>query len=405
MHLSRTEFDKMDAQMFEIFIGHGIEEGTYLDYKRTITRPLSNDAKKELLKDVSGFANAGGGLLIYGCDEPAANVSITDQIVGVQDGPSLAGDIERVLNDLLDPRIPGLAVKHIALSNTSHVLLVFIPPSNIRPHMVTFNKRNQFYMRHSESTEIMNAEEVKSAVLSAYSRDETIELMYNEVMRKFNASRFNNKNSCIVMQAIPLTEPVGRWDVFGNDVQNVLFGLNKRRDFHSEFRLETGFRTRIDVDEISSSDCYDEPLKWRFAVKSNGHVYLFMNIFYTENLTYEDREANTYQYFSSYWNQLFCVFGVLVDELLFVTNSSHGYQIRTTVANTQELVLYRNGDYGDGGFQAPLGRDAIDVPTQVSLPGSSVEKTCEIIGNYIYQAFGVLPRDSELKVRGDLPGR
>jgi predicted HTH transcriptional regulator len=44
-----------------------IEESAHLDYKREVT--FSPSGKKELAKDISAFANSGGGVILYGIEE------------------------------------------------------------------------------------------------------------------------------------------------------------------------------------------------------------------------------------------------------------------------------------------------------------------------------------------------
>ena len=400
MYMSRSNFDKLDTSSLEAFIEQGIEEGTYLDYKRTISKPLSKDAKKELLKDVSGFANAGGGLIIYGSDEPIDGVLVSQQLTGISDGPKLAEDMERVLASSLDPRIPGLGVRCIKLQNSLHSILVHIPPSNVRPHMVTLDKRNQFYQRHSESTEIMNSQEVKSAVLSAYSREDAISQMQNHVMDMFRLSSFNRRGSCIVIQAIPLTSPVSKWDVFGHDIENVLRGTNSRTDFIQPHRFTTNYMPAIDVEERYSFNSRNEPRNWELHVKSNGHVYLFCHISAISDYQLDDRSTVQCQSFSAFTNHVYCAFGAVVDELLVTTGSSHGYHLSSTITSADQFVLQRGSNYGFGEIHGPLNRDTIISPIAVALPGESAEKCCENFGSYVYQAFGILPLDSELKTRG-----
>lgn len=391
--MSRSEFDALDLVNLKEFVGYQIEEGTYIDYKSDISMPLTKDKKKELLKDVAGFANAAGGLIIYGCDEPDTAVCTTDQLCGIADGSEISIRIERVLSDCLDPRVPSIGVKHIPIAAKTSVIVVFIPPSNIRPHMT--KPENRFYMRHSESTLPMNTQEVKTAVISAYNRDDLMASMKHDVESKFQTSDVSRSGCCIVMQAIPLTELSEAWPVFDPEIKNVLQGLGKRTDFHPDLTLCTGQALRIDVEEVYSVGDSGYGNSWELHVRADGHVYLFAPIF--------NKDPTENPFFTSFLNQFFCVFGSIVDELLAVTNSSHGYQIVTEIKDTKLLKLYRDTRHYGGGFRGPLDREQLTLPNQVALAGDSVETVCEGIGAYIYQAFGVLPSEGELKKRGDPP--
>ena len=57
-------------------------EGHYLDYKLTCGNLDSDEAKHELAKDVSAFANAKGGYLIIGVNEIKKDDDKTFKIVG-----------------------------------------------------------------------------------------------------------------------------------------------------------------------------------------------------------------------------------------------------------------------------------------------------------------------------------
>lgn len=398
MHMSKVAFDALDKSTLEVFVERGIEEGSYLDYKSAIVKPLTNDSKKELLKDVSGFANAGGGVIIYGCHEPAQDLQISQQLVGIENGPELAADMERVLSDCLDPRVSGLGIRSITLDHQKSAIVVYIPASGVRPHMVTFRRANQFYKRHSESTQIMNAQEVKSVVLNTYNRDDVIERMDTEVMSEFRESSFNEFGSCIVMQAIPLVEPAEKWDVFSRNFSDALMGLNSRNNFEKSLSLKTDYNPMIDVERrIAIKSSVAGSCSWALCAKTNGHVYLFCDITgKLENITFNG-VSNRYKVFNSWINQIFCAFGAVIDEIQKVEDSAQGYKVVSRIMNCGDLALYRDTRSFDGGYLQLIGKNQINMPTKLAMPGESVKKVCETVGESVYQAFGVLPAKGELK--------
>ena len=78
-------------------------ENLYLEYKSNLSN--SNRDKKEFLKDVSGFANTGGGFLLIGIEENKGvptNICGTDGEVGSQ---KIDEWINNVLISNLDPKI------------------------------------------------------------------------------------------------------------------------------------------------------------------------------------------------------------------------------------------------------------------------------------------------------------
>ena len=138
--LSRTDVQNLGYESLLKFIELGLEEGAQIDYKEALSGTSKKEAYKEFLKDISAFANANGGLLIIGVKEPDDGLPIEKQIVGLTDGINLAKDLERVAATSIDPRIPGLLIKTIQLPNNTYVIIVFIPPSMNKPHMVSYKK-------------------------------------------------------------------------------------------------------------------------------------------------------------------------------------------------------------------------------------------------------------------------
>ena len=52
-------------------IDEGVEENWQLDYKSSLA--LNKERKTEIAKDVSAFANSGGGIIVYGICEDEQN--------------------------------------------------------------------------------------------------------------------------------------------------------------------------------------------------------------------------------------------------------------------------------------------------------------------------------------------
>lgn len=156
-----------------------VAEGKFIDYKRDLPGKTDSD-KKEFLFDVSSFANAAGGNLIYGIEErggiPKAwhGVSIADQ-----DAELLR--LQSLTLDGVDPRIPGLEMNFIPYAKTKHVLVIRIPKSWNPPHMVTIQKANKFYTRNSAGRHLLDMEELRSLFSMASST--------KEQMNRFRAER------------------------------------------------------------------------------------------------------------------------------------------------------------------------------------------------------------------------
>ena len=61
-------FDEITKADIDALVANGVAEGRTLDYKRTLPGG-KDDEKREFLADVSSFANAAGGDIIFGVEE------------------------------------------------------------------------------------------------------------------------------------------------------------------------------------------------------------------------------------------------------------------------------------------------------------------------------------------------
>lgn len=125
----------------------------------------------DLLKAACGIANAGGGYIIVGVAEDdqhcaSAIVSVTD--VGRQEE-----SVRQRLRDGLAPR-PVIEVVPLHVSDAD-VIVIRISPQN-PPHMVSFDKRTDFYGRYDATTERMRYEEIDQRFLEKHSSGAPIEL-------------------------------------------------------------------------------------------------------------------------------------------------------------------------------------------------------------------------------------
>lgn len=153
--------------------GNASESG-YLEFKREL--PGSSDgAKKEFLKDVSAFANASGGTIIYGIEE-------RDGVAGEIVSPSVSNKDDELLRlqssvrDGLAPRLAGFHLRWVEPDPPTGdcVLLARIQRSARAPHMVAFSRSSKFFRRVGTAVVQLDVHELRDAFLkSAVSRAST----------------------------------------------------------------------------------------------------------------------------------------------------------------------------------------------------------------------------------------
>src|SRR5687768_16415257 len=98
-------FDDIDAATIQSLVAAGVTESAHLDFKRESYGGADGD-KKELLKDVSSFANCLGGHLVIGVDEDdGAASALTALSLSDVDGELLR--LESIVRTGIEPAIAG----------------------------------------------------------------------------------------------------------------------------------------------------------------------------------------------------------------------------------------------------------------------------------------------------------
>lgn len=162
-----------------------ISERKTIEYKGALPEN-KYDSKKEFLADVSSFANTIGGHLLYGIQEengiPISLDGISDKDI---DGEILR--LENLLRDSIQPRIQGVSIRAVNTDSSNPILLIRIPQSWSRPHVVNFQGHWRFYARNSAGKYPIDIMELKSAFLATTALGERI--------RNFHFDRLSRINS------------------------------------------------------------------------------------------------------------------------------------------------------------------------------------------------------------------
>lgn len=177
------EIDQIVEDDLQELIRNAVLEDKMLEYKQELP-DNSDPQKKEFLADVSSFANSSGGLIIYGIAEDSTGVPIN--IIGIE-SQSIDQDISRldsIIRTGVEPRIPGVIIKAVQLSNSRSAIIIKISKSWITPHRVTFKGHDKFYGRSSNGKYPLNVAELRTA----FTLSETI----TERIRNFREDRISS---------------------------------------------------------------------------------------------------------------------------------------------------------------------------------------------------------------------
>ncbi|MEK6759722.1 MAG: RNA-binding domain-containing protein [Deltaproteobacteria bacterium] len=178
-------FDDIEQTDIKDLVKNKVSEGRAIEYKQVLPGH-SDSEKREFLADVSAFANAGGGDLLYGV---SANDGVPQEAVGLDDNmDSEMLRLENMVRDSLEPRIPDIRMKPIQGFKKGPVLLVRIPMSRDAPHAIKSKGRFSFYVRNSAGKHQMSMSELRAVFL-----DSEASLMgkFDDVKNLDNASAYN----------------------------------------------------------------------------------------------------------------------------------------------------------------------------------------------------------------------
>lgn len=147
----------------QALIDNKVLEGKTIEYKKELTGTTDSN-KKEFLADVTSFANAGGGDLIFGIEEDS-NTREPKSLTGlaVDSIDSEKGRLDNIVRTGVEPRIINITMKAIPLSNSRYALLIRVPRSWTSPHRVVLGGHAKFYTRSSSGKYEMDVDELRFA--------------------------------------------------------------------------------------------------------------------------------------------------------------------------------------------------------------------------------------------------
>ena len=158
----RKNADEITEQDLQDLVDNSVLESKTIEYKQAL--PGNSDSqKKEFLADVSSFANASGGDLIYGirANENTGEPELLDGLA-VQNVDNEIARLENIIRDGIRPRISSITVRPINLSNTNVALIIRIPRSWNIPHRVVFKNDGKFHARNSNGKYPLDVGELRT---------------------------------------------------------------------------------------------------------------------------------------------------------------------------------------------------------------------------------------------------
>jgi hypothetical protein len=164
---------RSDADL-QWLVDNRMPEGDRLEYKRDMYGGADKQ-RLEMLRDVTSMANHRGGHILIGVEEGRDGTAV--DVPGVEPSQHDPWDVwlTNICLTTIEPRILGLRIEQIDLVNGKHVVVVEVPESPNAPHMVIFNKTNNFWKRHGRRKDVMTVDEIRDTVLRVLDNQGRIE--------------------------------------------------------------------------------------------------------------------------------------------------------------------------------------------------------------------------------------
>ena len=142
-----------------------IEVGRAYDFKAEL-HLTTRDVKRELVSDVTSFANASGGHLLFGVTEKDGYAS---EVTGIdlenRTFAEIRECIDNIVRDLTEPRLIGVTMHEVPVDEKRSVIIVQVPKSWGAPHAVKGRGALGFYARRDTGKQLMEVAELRNAFL------------------------------------------------------------------------------------------------------------------------------------------------------------------------------------------------------------------------------------------------
>ena len=147
-----------------LLIENRVPEGLHLDYKETPYSGRPQD-RREMLRDSIALANAEGGYLVLGVQEDGTGRPLS--LMPFDNPQDIAQAMRQACLDGIRDRIEGLEIRAFETGFNQGVIVVHVPFSDQRPHMITLDGGTDFCRRYETDKRPMTIGEIREMVLAS----------------------------------------------------------------------------------------------------------------------------------------------------------------------------------------------------------------------------------------------
>src|SRR5712692_1871037 len=256
------QLEAIEESDLQALVDNQVSERKTIEYKEALPGNADGD-KKEFLADVSSFANASGGDLIYGIREQSG-VPVELSGLELSDIDAEILRLESCIQTGIAPRLFRIVETHPAAlpSKQRYAIIIRIRKSWTAPHMVTFKNESKFFSRDSRGKHQLDVSELRSAFLLSETATERI--------RNFRTERLSN----VIAGEMPI--------IMDESTPKIVLHIVPFGAFESTSRFDLGLLPRNYIGAL-------EPLSW--SLDSGGYSYPRYNF---DGLVREDSASRSY---------------------------------------------------------------------------------------------------------------
>lgn len=198
--------DDITREDIQLLIENKVQESRFIEYKRDFDIS-QGDKKKEFLADVSAFANASGGDLIFGISEDKeTGLPLETLGVSIENPDEDLRRIENLIRDGISPRLPSVNIRTIEVDNSKSVIVIRIKKSWLSPHRVIYGGHDKFYSRNSKEKYPLDVSELRTAFYTSETVKDKIKRFIEERISRINIGDTPidlDKNPRVVLHLVP----------------------------------------------------------------------------------------------------------------------------------------------------------------------------------------------------------
>lgn len=203
-------------------------EGELIEYKEPPQidgRPFSGmdsitgRLKKNLLREVVAFANAYGGVLVFGIQEAGSATNVAESIVSVTDCAALVDRLKSMFRDCVEPHLTSLEIFHVPREQDGDegVIVIRTGASSSAPHRNTMDLAST--IRHSDRCMTMTMREIQDLTLTRWKSTEYVEKQLLERARNFEGILGATATDCGIAGFRVTAVPIGHHTGFNRVTQ------------------------------------------------------------------------------------------------------------------------------------------------------------------------------------------